>query len=119
MPFQLWFYLTKIGGNTLFAIVFVTFFAEPGSVWGVVHWIAICALGLICLIGAALGILLTFDKLRMRCPFCGKSGRAGGNKREGLLMWCESCGLIHGSGPLGLKIVSDGILDDEVDQPLP
>ncbi len=112
MPFRLWFYLAKVGGFILFATIFATFSAPSDSLLGRVRFIAICALVLLCLIGAFMGILMAFGRLRMLCPFCGKSGPAGGNKREGMWMECASCGLVHGSGPLRLKIVRDEIDDD-------
>ena len=42
----------------------------------------------------------------------GKSGRVGGSKSEGMWMECESCGFIHGSGLLRLKIVKEEVDDD-------
>ena len=67
----------------------------------------------LCLVGAVMGIMMAFGKLRMLCPFCGMSGRAGGSKQDGIWMECETCGFIHSSGPLGLKIVREEISEDE------
>ena len=107
MPFRLWYYLSRVGGFVLFAVVAATFAAPSDSVPGRVRFVATCALILLGLVGAFLGVLLACHGLRMLCPFCGRSGYAGGSKRDGMWMVCESCGLIHGSGPLGLKIVRE------------
>jgi hypothetical protein len=115
MPFRLWFYLVKVGGFTLFAIVFATLFAPANSALTRVRFVAICLMVPLCVVGSLMGILMAFDKLRMLCPFCGKSGRAGGNKRRGMWMECATCGFVHGGGPLGLKIVREKITDDDDD----
>ena len=112
MPFRLWFYLAKVGVFILFAVIFATFSASSESVMGRVRFIALCILVSLGLIGAFMGILMAFGRLRMLCPFCGKSGRVGGSKREGMWMVCETCGFVHSSGPLGLKIVREEIDDD-------
>jgi hypothetical protein len=59
-----------------------------------------------------LGILMSFGRLRMACPFCGRSGRVGGSKAHGMWMECDSCGLIHGSGPFRLRIMREDLTDD-------
>ena len=112
MPFQFWFYLSKVGGSILFAIIFATFFAPSDSVVGRARFIAICILVPFCLIGAFMGILMAFGRLRMLCPFCGKSGHVGGTKRYELWMECDSCGFIHGTGPLRMELVREEIVDD-------
>ena len=112
MPFRLWFYLAKLGGFILFAIIFATFFAPSDSLPGRVRFIAMCVLVPLCLIGAFMGILMALGRLRMLCPFCGESGRVGGSKRNGMWMECGSCGLVHGSGPFRLRIVREEIDDD-------
>ena len=112
MPFRLWFYLGKLGGPILFAILFATFSAPRDSLAGLARFIALCILVSLGLIGTFMGVLMAFDRLRMLCPFCGNSGPAGGNKRDGMWMECASCGFVHGSGPLGLKIVRARIDDD-------
>ncbi len=50
-----------------------------------------------------MGALMVFGKLRMRCPFCGQSGMAWGNKAEGMRMDCPSCGDIRCVGLFGLR----------------
>jgi predicted RNA-binding Zn-ribbon protein involved in translation (DUF1610 family) len=107
MPFRLWFYLTKVGGFVLFAIILATFFAPSDSWLERARFVAMSILVPLCLIGAFMGILMVFGRLRMLCPFCGKRGRVGGNKHDGMWMECDSCGFIHGSGPLRLKIVRE------------
>lgn len=113
MPFRLWFYLAKVGGVILFAIVFATYFAAGDSMLGRVRFVAICILIPLCLSGAVIGILAALGKLRMLCPFCGKRGPVGGDKQHGMWMECETCGFVHSSGPLGLKIVREEISDDD------
>jgi hypothetical protein len=112
MPFRLWLYLTKVYGVGLFAVIFATFFAPNDSALGHARSAALFILIPLCLIGALMGILMAFGKLRMLCPFCGRSGPAGASKQDGMWMKCESCGLIHSSGPLGLKIVKEKIGED-------
>ena len=104
MPFRLWFYLAKVGGFILFAIIIATFFAPRDSALGQAGVVAMGVLILLGLVGAVMGIMMAFGKLRMLCPFCGKSG---GSKQQGMWMACETCGFIHSSGPLGLKIVRE------------
>jgi predicted RNA-binding Zn-ribbon protein involved in translation (DUF1610 family) len=109
MPFRLWFYLSKIGGGFLLATVALSFFFSSNGVFGRICFIALCLLILLCLVGAYLGILMSLGRLRMSCPFCGKSGRAGGSKAQGMWMECESCGFIHGRGPFRLLIVREDL----------
>lgn len=113
MPFRLWFYLAKVGGFALFAIVFATFLAPADSWLGQLRTVALWIVIPLCLVGALMGILHALGKLRMLCPFCGKSGLVGGNKQDGIWLECETCGLVHSSGPLGLKIVREEIADHE------
>lgn len=109
MPFRPWFYLTKIGAPILFAFICVTFAFSGDSVLGLVRFVALSLLISLCLVGALMGTLISFDKLRMRCPFCRRSGPAGCSKTRGMWMECDSCGFIHGSG---LEIVKGEITDD-------
>ncbi len=113
MPFRLWFYLAKVGGFILIAFIFATFFAPRDSALGHARLVAMCILIPLCLVGAVMGIMMAFGKLRMLCPFCGKSGRVGGSKQQGMWMVCETCGFIHSGGPLGLKIVREEISEDD------
>jgi hypothetical protein len=118
MPFRLWFYLAKVGGFILFAIIFATFFAPADSGLGHLRLVAQWILIPLCLVGALMGVLMVLGKLRMLCPFCRKSGPVGGNKQDGIWLECETCGLVHSSGPLGLKIVREKIVGDEdADEP--
>ena len=112
MPFRVWFYLAKIGGGVLFAIVALALLFSSDGVFGGFGLVALCLLVLLCLVGAYLGILMSFGRLRMSCPFCGKSGRVGGSKAKGMWMECDSCGFIHGSGLLRMKIVREEMTHD-------
>ena len=112
MPFRLWFYLSSsVGGCVVFAILWASTRAPTEGVLGLANIGAICLVFLLALIGAAMRILMVLGRLRMLCPFCGKSGLAGGNKRDGLFMRCDSCGFVHGGGLMGLKIVREPIED--------
>ena len=113
MPFRLWFYFTKMGSFVLFAIILASFVAPGESIFGGVRFIATSCFLIFCLAGAVMGILMVLGRLKMRCPFCNKSGLVGGSKQDGMWMECETCGLVHGSGPLGLKIVRTEIRDDD------
>jgi hypothetical protein len=111
MPFRLWFYLTKIGGF-VFATAIVLAIVFGGSrALGTVISIMTLVLIPLGLTGAVMGVLMVCDRLRMGCPFCGRSGPAGGSKAEGMWMECETCGLIHGGGRFGLKIVNEKLND--------
>jgi len=113
MPFRLWFYLAKVGGFILFATIAATFFSPDDSLLGQLRSIALWIFIPLCLVGASMGVLFALGKLRMLCPFCGKSGPVGGNKQDGMWMECETCGLVHSGGPLGLKIIREEIAEDE------
>ncbi|GAA5116980.1 hypothetical protein JIN84_18105 [Luteolibacter yonseiensis] len=112
MPFRLWYYLTKVGCFILFPIIVITFFMPDGGLMGRLGAAAMWLMVILGLTGAFMGVRLAFGKLRMLCPFCGRGGRVGGDKQDGLWMVCESCGFVHGSGFLGLKIVREEIEDD-------
>lgn len=111
MPFRLWFYLCKIGAPILFVTVFLTFTASDTSALGQMRFFAICLLVILTAVGAVMGIMLHFDRLHMRCPFCGKPGVVGGDNTNGLWMVCDSCGLIHGRGLFKLKLIKTEIED--------
>lgn len=103
----------KAVGFILMPVAFATFFSPKESPLGQVHLVAMGLFLFICLGGAFLGTFVVFGKLRMSCPFCGKSGRVGVDKQYGMWMECGTCGLVHGSGPLGLKIVCEELGDDD------
>lgn len=107
MPFKLWFYLSKVGGSILLVLVVSGMFAPVDSVPDRIAGVAMCLFVPLCLVGAFMGVLVAFDRLRMLCPFCGRSGRVNGRKWKGIWLECEKCGLVHASGPLGLKIVRE------------
>ncbi len=107
MPFGFWYYAANVGGRIAFiAFAAALIFSKDGATSGL-GLIALCYLIPLALAGTIMGILLCFDKLRMRCPFCGKSGPVGGSKADGMWMECETCGWIHGVGPLKLKLVKE------------
>ena len=112
MPFRLWFYLTKIGGFAFFAVIVLSLVFGGSRALGTVISVMTLILIPLGLTGAVMGVLMVCGRLRMKCPFCGKSGPAGGSKAEGMWMECETCGLIHGGGRLGLKIVCEEPADD-------
>ena len=112
MPFRLWFYLAKLALPSCLAVGLLLYVFEGGAITEWYGRIAFTFLMALALVGAVMGGLLAFDKLQLRCPYCGKSGRAGGNREEGLWMDCESCGFIRGSGPFRMKIGRDKIPKD-------
>jgi len=111
MPFRLWFYLTKIGGVAFFAVIALSLVFGDSRALGTVISVVTLVLIPLGLTGAVMGVLMVCGRLRMGCPFCGRSGPAGGSKAEGMWMECETCGLIHGGGRLGLKIVNENLND--------
>jgi hypothetical protein len=115
MPFRIWFYLAQVGGPILFAVIFFTFSAPKDSLLGHIRVLAFCLLVPLAIMGAVMGLIFALGKLRMRCPFCGKPGRIGVSKSDGMWMECETCGFVHGSGPLRLKIIKEEIEKDEDD----
>lgn len=104
MPFRLWFYLSKLALPACLAIGLLLYFVVGGAFTDWYGRIAYAFMIVLALVGAIMGGFLALDKLKLRCPYCGKSGRAGGNREDGLWMECESCGYIHGTGPFRLKI---------------
>lgn len=113
MPFRLWFYLAHLVGPILFAIIFFTFAAAEDSFSGRVRQVAMYIFVLLGITGVVLGLLFAIGRLRMRCPFCSKLGRIGVRKSDGLCMECETCGTVHGSGPLRLFLTKEKIEQDD------
>jgi len=64
------------------------------------------------IIGMILGIMYGTGHLRMRCPFCKESGPLESSKREGIWMECPRCGIIRGSGFLGLVLEAERPIDE-------
>ncbi len=114
IPFRFWFYAVKLGGYGLFPLMFVLIFAGHEGPLVIVRNVVIGMIVCLGVIGAILGILLTFGKLRMSCPFCGSAGEVGFGRGADIWMECPNCELVHGSGPLGLKLVKE-LLEDESD----
>lgn len=107
MPFGLWFYSAKVGGGALFAVLLAASLCESNPAWNLVRTISLGLLVLLGLAGGVLGVLMALDRLRMRCPFCTKSGPAGGSAAEGVWMDCPDCGHIRSSGRLKLKLIRE------------
>ncbi len=112
MPFRFWFYLGNVGSPVLFATVVATYVFTGHPCLLRVRFVGLCLLAALAVSGAVMGILMVLGRLRMRCPFCGRSGTVGSSKRDGLWMECESCGFVHGGGTLHLKIVREGFDKD-------
>ena len=94
--FKLWIKLATFA-PLLFFCVFVGFIFQGSQVGAVILLIGLCLLIPLCLIGAAMGILIAMDRLFFRCPFCvSKSPFIGGDKRS-LWIECPSCGIISGT----------------------
>lgn len=106
MPFKLWFYLGKICVPLLFATLFVGFLLPDDGIGHTLIVAAFLCLLPLGLIGAVMGFLWTHGRLRMRCPFCGRSGPADACK-GGMCMKCEACGFIDGTGRFRLKLIKD------------
>jgi hypothetical protein len=109
MPYRLWHILGKLFVPVLFAGIMagILLNRHPGA--ELACFVASVLLGIMGLTGGVMGVLMLIGRLRMRCPFCGESGPAGGNKRDGIWMTCERCGYIHTAGPAGLRIVRDPV----------
>jgi hypothetical protein len=119
MPFRFWLYLAKVGGFILVAMMLPAFFVPKNSILGAVGSVATCILILLGVTGAVMGGFLAFGKLKMLCPFCGKSGRVGASQSGGLGLVCETCGIVRTSGFLGLQFVKEPIADEEEDEEQP
>lgn len=115
MSFRFFIYFGKISVAILFSIVLGTFFFRPKGVMASVGTAAHVVFFILGVIGAVMGILLACGKLRMRCPFCGRSGPILADRSLGLAMRCEECELVRCSGLLGLRIVREPWPWDEED----
>ena len=111
MPYRLWHYACKLVAIPMFACAPIGMLID-GTAGRIVAGSAILILVCLGLVGAVMGVLMTMGKLRMRCPFCRRSGRAWGSKREGMRMDCPTCGLIWTGGALGLTFFREHPLSD-------
>jgi len=112
MRFAFWYYIAKFG-TVLFVLAVVgALFGRDGVLDETVLGAALGVIVVLCATGTVMGVLLALGKLKMKCPFCGKPGPVGGSRSEGMWMECDECGLVHGSGFLGLRLVAD--LEDPV-----
>lgn len=107
MPFRLWFYLTKIGGLAFFTVIVLSLVCGGSRALDAVITVMVLVFIPMGLTGAVMGLLIVCGRLRMGCPFCGRSGSAGGSKASGMWMECTTCGFIHGGGRFGLRIVRE------------
>lgn len=113
MSFRLWFYLGKCVPGFFVLIACSWLLGAPGSTLRVIGDAAVAVLILLGLTGAVMGVLLALGRLRMRCPFCGKPSEVGGNKREGMFLVCECCGVVHGAGFCGLRLVREPLEEED------
>ncbi len=112
MPFRLWFYAVKAALPLMLAPVAVRLFWGWDNVPAAMDVATFVPLTVLAMTGAVMGVLMVMGRLRMRCPFCGRSGPAGGNRAMGLFMLCENCGLIRGGGMLNMRVVRDNDSQD-------
>ena len=105
MRFRFWFHTCKVAPILL--LFGAGFFQPRGSVLNTIGIIGLAIFALIGLIGAVLGVIAIFGKLRMKCPFCGQNGNVGGDASQGLVLWCEQCGVVRGHGFLRLSLVCE------------
>ena len=113
MPFRVWYYLAKVAGPILLGAVGFGLALPRNPVATVIYRPALFCLIALCLTGALLGGALAFGRLRMRCPFCGRYGLVGGNKEDGLWLYCDDCGCVHGAGIFGLRLVREQLDNDQ------
>lgn len=104
MKFKTWYFIGKFG-CVLFILSGLWIIAGDKSlVIRVAGGLSLLILIVLGMIGAVMGIFLSLGKLKMKCPFCNQYGFVGADKKNGMWMECNACGLIHGSGCLGLKL---------------
>lgn len=95
MLFRLWFYTCKLA-LVCFPLALAGLVA--GARYPAVHVVGTAALAIFVvtgILGAGLGAALLLG-MKLRCPFCGCPGQAGGNKHT-LQLDCPRCGLVEGN----------------------
>lgn len=107
MSFRFWVYFVKISAVVLGPIVLCHIFFRPGGVFQIIGVIALGLFLALSIVGGFMGILLACGRLRMRCPFCGRSGLVQSSEDDKFSMRCDACGLIRCTGVLGLRIVRE------------
>jgi hypothetical protein len=112
MPFKFWFYVSQFAPLFFLAVV-LGFVFIPDSI---IFKVMLCCIILLCICGAIMGFMLVGDKLRMSCPFCGRSEVPGASKKTGLYLSCKSCGQVKGSGLFGLKLEKKNLTNVQVNR---
>jgi hypothetical protein len=105
MPFSLW-HKSSWLALVLFPAM-ALWFLFPASPF--VRGVAIVAAGVFLVlgaIGAVMGAFMAMDRLKMRCPFCGKFGRVLGRNFARPKMWlaCPNCGFVYAEGWFGKMV---------------
>jgi len=113
MRFAIWFYACKFSILLLPLVGAGIVFAGRSPILESAAEYAFFGLIFMGLSGAILGAFFTLGILKMKCPFCNRYVQVQGNKQRGMWLNCETCGCVHQSGLLGLKIVREKIDDPE------
>ncbi|MBN2582517.1 MAG: hypothetical protein JXL80_05570 [Planctomycetes bacterium] len=116
MPFRLWHTVYLIVPAVIALYVAGQVYGDDHAVLAVASSVALIFLAVAVATGVVMGILMVCGKLRMKCPFCGSYGPAGGDKQTGMFMHCPECGLIRGVGFMKWRLVrgrDDTEPDDE------
>jgi len=111
IPFRVWYVMTRLSPLLLIPVIPGYFVNPSNPALRLTANVALIAGGVLGLLGAILGGFLLLGKLRMICPYCGRPGMPGASTRGRMHLDCGSCGIIRGSGHLGLKVESDGESD--------
>jgi len=106
MPFRVWLYLNAMGLLSLLTVILLVATGVE-SVINACLWI-IVPLGLA-------SALLAIGRIWMTCPFCKRYGTFGADKTLGPFLNCPTCGLVHGTGPLWLRLTRDSEIASEDD----
>lgn len=108
MRFTFWYYSGKCGSILSASALVALLLSYVNPFFDTVFWAAIGAFAVLVLPTAAVRVLLARGRLKMKCPFCGDPGRLGDGKGKGTsTMECDRCGLVHGSGFWGLRLVAE------------
>jgi hypothetical protein len=102
--FRWWHLICRVMVPLLFLTAVVPLIAlrnQTGGAIAIAAFVVLLALGLV---GGVMGIFLSRGTLRMRCPFCSRTGAVGVVSR-GLALECPDCGLVYEAGFLKLRLV--------------
>ncbi len=105
--FKLWLYLTRLIGPVALLLAVALAFLMPPSERVVLGWGIVIVVFAVGVLGGVFGLLMVTDRLRWNCPFCNRKSPVGGDKVRGMWLQCESCGLVHGRGRFGLRLVRE------------